>query len=236
VLIIKKQKKMEADKLDNPTWNSLCEIHKDFAVDYKDIKFYNPDYCPFGGFINMDGTKTGIDLYVSLTNNFFVVGNKPDFNDKVRLKSELICNQMVLYKRIDIEPNVLIVKLHTEIHMADLYKIVNLVQPGYFKNKTQNLGSYYGFYIDNNLIAVTGERMKMDSYTELSAIVTHPDHTGKGYAKQLITHATNKIFNEGKTPYLHVVETNIGAIRLYEKLGFVTRRKISFWNFILDDK
>jgi len=40
----------------------------------------------------------------------------------------------------------------------------------------------------------------------------------------------NNIFNENKTPYLHVVESNIGAIGLYEKLGFVTRRKMSFWN------
>ena len=40
----------------------------------------------------------------------------------------------------------------------------------------------------------------------------------------------NNIFNENKTPYLHVVEDNSGAIKLYEKLGFTTRRKISFWN------
>lgn len=227
---------METEKLDNPTWHSLCEIHKDFAVAYKDIKFYNPDFCPFGGFINIAGTKTGIDLYSSLTDNFFVVGNKPDFNDKVRLKSELICNQMVLDKRIDVEINKLIITLQTETHKADLYRLVNLVQPGYFKNKTANLGNYYGIYHHNNLIAVTGERMKMNAYTELSAIVTHPDYTGKGYAKQLITHASNKIFDEGKIPYLHVVDNNSGAIGLYEKLGFVTRRKISFWNFIFDDK
>jgi predicted GNAT family acetyltransferase len=38
------------------------------------------------------------------------------------------------------------------------------------------------------------------------------------------------VFNENKIPYLHVAESNIGAIKLYEKLGFATRRKISFWN------
>ena len=73
--------------------------------------------------------------------------------------------------------------------------------------------------------------MKMNGYTELSAIVTHPAHTGKGYAKQLITHASHAVFNEGKTPYLHVTDNNAGAIRLYEKLGFRTRRTISFWRF-----
>jgi hypothetical protein len=59
----------------------LCEIHKDFAVDYKDIKFYNPDYCPFGGFINMDGTKTGIDLLYVSTNKQFCCW-QTNFNDK----------------------------------------------------------------------------------------------------------------------------------------------------------
>lgn len=74
--------------------------------------------------------------------------------------------------------------------------------------------------------------MKMYGYTELSAIVTHPEHTVKGYAKQLIVHASNKIFNESKIPYLHVADTNFNAIKLYEKLGFLTRKKISFWKLL----
>ncbi len=39
-------------KLDNPVWHSLSEVHQKFAVDYDGIKFYHPDYCPFGGFCN----------------------------------------------------------------------------------------------------------------------------------------------------------------------------------------
>lgn len=65
--------------------------------------------------------------------------------------------------------------------------------------------------------------MKMEGYTELSAIVTHPEHTGKGYAKQLIIHASNRIFNESKIPYLYVADTNLNAIKLYEKLGFLKK-------------
>jgi predicted GNAT family acetyltransferase len=109
---------------------------------------------------------------------------------------------------------------------------VNLVQPGYFKSKTVLLGDYFGIFKNEMLVAVTGERMKMNHFTEASAIVTHPDHTGKGYAKQLIAYAVNKIADENKIAYLHVAETNTGAIALYLKLGFVTRRKISFWNFV----
>lgn len=92
------------------------------------------------------------------------------------------------------------------------------------------MGNYYGIYKNNQLIAVTGERMQMNEYIEVSAVITHPDHCGKGYAKQLVTHTVNSILDQNKTPFLHVAESNIGAIKLYEKLGFKTRKKISVWN------
>ena len=117
-------------------------------------------------------------------------------------------------------------------HREELFDIVNLVQPGYFRPRTALLGDYFGIFKNNSLVAVTGERMKMDGFTEVSAVVTHPDHLGKGYAKQLIAHTVNKIFGEDRFPYLHVAATNTAAIGLYEKLGFTTRRKISFWNLI----
>ena len=78
--------------------------------------------------------------------------------------------------------------------------------------------------------------MKMNANIEVSAVVTHPDHMGKGYAKQLVTYTANKIFDQNKTPYLHVTETNSAAINLYKKLGFVTRRKISFLNLVTNKK
>lgn len=221
---------MNVEKLDNPTWFSLTETHKDFAIDYNGIKFYHPSYCPFGGFINPDSTETGIDAYALLTNNFYVVGDRPMFNDHVQLKKELVCNQMFLERRIDNVMQEPIIKLETTKQKADLFDLVNFVQPGYFNDKTSDLGSYYGIYKDNKLIAVTGERMKMNEYTEISAVVTHPEHLGNGYAKQLIAYTSEKIFSQNKIPYLHVADTNKNAIGLYEKLGFWTRRKISFWN------
>jgi predicted GNAT family acetyltransferase len=111
-----------------------------------------------------------------------------------------------------------------------LSNLVNEVQPGYFKKKTRLMGNYFGVIKEGKLVAAAGERMKMNNFTEVSAVVTHPFYTGKGFAKQLVAHTANKIFDENKTPYLHVAETNLDAIRLYEKLGFITRRKMSFWD------
>jgi N-acetylglutamate synthase-like GNAT family acetyltransferase len=224
------QKNLEEKKLDNPVWHSLNEAHSEFSVEYDDIRFYQPAYCPFGGFVAPNTTSTGINRYSLLTNSFFVVGDRPVFTNKVQLKKELVCNQMLLKEEFDFVVSEFITELKTISQKNDLLKLVNLVQPGYFKSKTSDLGNYYGIYKENQLIAVTGERMKMDKFTEVSAVVTHPEHTRKGYAKQLIKYTTDSIFKENKIPYLHVAASNIGAIKLYEKLGFTTRRKISFWN------
>lgn len=219
------------NKLDNPTWNSLVESHSEFALDYGNTKFYNPEYCPFGGSVAIETTKDAVEKYVSLSQNFFIVGEKPEIPDSLTITNELVCLQMVITQKIELPITEKITQL-TESHNDALCELVNLVQPGYFKKKTYLLGDYFGIYKDNQLIAVTGERMRMNDFTEVSAIVTHPDHTGKGYAKQLITHVVNKNFDNNITPYLHVSEKNLGAIALYEKLGFVTRRKMSLWNIV----
>lgn len=220
---------IDENKLDNPVWNALSESHEKFAIDYNGTKFYNPDYCPFGGFVKPDSTFNAVNEYASLCENFFIVGEKPKVPATLKIVKELVCLQMVIHEKIQLTAANEIIKL-TDEHNEELCNLVNLVQPGYFKTKTFSLGSYYGIFEDEKLIAIAGERMKMNDFTEISAIITHPEHTGKGYAKQLTSHVANKIFDENKIPFLHVVESNLGAVKLYEKLGFVTRIKISFWN------
>ena len=217
------------EKLDNPVWYSLSETHKDISINYHNVKFYDPVYCPFGGFIENNNVASQIDEYSKLINHFFVVGEKPLFSGKILLKNELICLQMILEKRIEINIGEKIIELDDTLAEV-LSSLVNEVQPGYFKKKTNLMGNYFGVIKEGKLVAVTGERMKMKGFTEVSAVVTHPFYTGKGFAKQLVAHTANKIFDENKTPYLHVAETNFDAIRLYEKLGFKTRRKMSFWD------
>jgi GNAT superfamily N-acetyltransferase len=219
--------KIDENKLDNPVWNSLSEMHQNFSVNYEGIKYYNPKYCPFGGFETPQNISSHIDLYSTLVDDFFIVGNKPPVSNHIEIKKELVCLQMIIEDKVNIEVTEDIIATTNE---NDLFQLINLVQPGYFKEKTNLLGDYFGIYKNEQLIAVTGERMKMNDFTEVSAIVTHPSYVGQGYAKQLISHAVNNIFHQNKIPYLHVLENNIGAIKLYEKLGFKTRRKMSFWN------
>ena len=216
-------------KLDNPVWYSLSEAHNDISINYHNVKFYDPAYCPFGGFIENNSVASQIDEYSKLITHFFVVGEKPPFSGKIFLKNELICLQMILEKRIEINIGEKIIELDDAL-AEPLSKLVNEVQPGYFKKKTSLMGNYIGILKEGKQVAVAGERMKMNDFTEVSAVVTHPSYKGKGFAKQLVAHTANKIFDENKTPYLHVAETNFDAIMLYEKLGFKTRRSMSFWD------
>jgi predicted GNAT family acetyltransferase len=216
--------------LDNPVWHSLNETHAKFALAYNDLKCYQPEYCPFGGYNHYPPAINEIDEYANLAGGFYIVGEKPGFSPTLTLKKELICLQMIIDRRIDEEIREPIIQLN-DVYEKELFDLVNLVQPGYFKSKTSKLGAYYGIFKNGMLVSVTGERMKMNDFTEVSAVVTHPGHTGKGYAKQLITYTVNKIFDENNIPFLHVAESNTAAIELYHKLAFVARRKISFWNF-----
>lgn len=216
------------NKLDNPVWFSLSESHSHFSVDFNETKFYHPDYCPFGGTVSANGISKHLEEYSALTDKFFVVGEAPGLPKHLKLEKELVCLQMVADKHIEVVTKENIVALDTTCE-EDLFRLVNLVQPGYFKRKTALLGNYFGIYREEALVAVTGERMKMRDFVEVSAVVTHPDHRGKGFAGQLIAHTVNNIFEGSKTPYLHVAENNLKAINLYQALGFRTRRKISFW-------
>ena len=222
---------MGIDKLDNPAWHSLNETHQCFAIGDDGIKFYYPAICPFGG---INAKEYDLEFFLNShmeLSSFFIIGEKPITFPGLIIEKELICLQMISSAPIKHEVTENIIYLN-EGHQEQLIELVDLVQPGYFKKGTTEMGDYFGIFRDDTLIAVTGERMKMFGFTEISAVVTHPDFTGKGFAKQLVTYTVNNIFSRHITPYLHVAETNINAIRLYEKLGFVTRRKISFWKLM----
>ena len=215
-------------KLDNPAWHSLNETHRSFAIGENEIKFYNPDICPFGGINSKDADLISFLKIHPELNSFFVIGDKPQESPGLIIEKELVCLQMICSAPIKMEFTEDIIFLK-EAYKKRLVELVNLVQPGYFKEGTSSMGDYYGIFKEGKLVAVTGERMKMYGFTEISAVVTHPDFTGKGFAKQLVAHTVNKNFDQDIIPYLHVAESNISAISLYERSGFITRRKISFW-------
>ncbi len=75
---------------------------------------------------------------------------------------------------------------------------------------------------------MAGERLKVDGFTEVSAVCTHPDYLGRGYAGMLLAELIRGIRERGETPFLHVRGDNTRAIALYERLGFTTRHSGHF--------
>jgi predicted GNAT family acetyltransferase len=121
----------------------------------------------------------------------------------------------------------------TELGLADSQEMIELTaltKPGPFGKRTHELGTYLGIRRGEKLVAMAGERMKVPGWTEVSAVCTHPDHTGHGYARILMLEVMRVIRTRGETPFLHVREDNGRAIQLYERLGFSTRTR---WHFVV---
>ena len=103
---------------------------------------------------------------------------------------------------------------------AEMLELTALTKPGPFGPRTHQLGYYVGIRDGGKLVAMAGERLKVPGYTEVSAVCTHPDHLGKGYAAALMTEVMRDIRARGETPFLHVRADNARAIAIYERLGF----------------
>ena len=111
---------------------------------------------------------------------------------------------------------------------AEMLELTALTKPGPFGPRTHELGNYVGIRDDAKLVAMAGERLKVPGYTEVSAVCTHPEHTGKGYAAVLMGEIMRRIGERGETPFLHVRQDNARAVALYERLGFKTRKLTHF--------
>ena len=106
----------------------------------------------------------------------------------------------------------------------EMIELTSLTKPGPFGKRTHELGTYLGIRSEGKLIAMAGERLKVPGHTEVSAVCTHPDHTGRGYARVLMTEIMRRIRDRGETPFLHVRGDNTRAIDLYKRLGFRERK------------
>ena len=90
------------------------------------------------------------------------------------------------------------------------------------------MGDFFGIFKDGKLVSISGQRMQSDDFIEVSAVVTHPDYTRRGFAKQLVAHTTKEILKQHKLPVLHTDKGNT-AIPLYEKLGYKFTRDMNWW-------
>ena len=111
-------------------------------------------------------------------------------------------------------------------HAPQALELAELTNPGPFGLRTIELGEYFGVFDGPRLIAMAGERSYAGTLREISGVCTHPDFQGRGLAKRLMLKLIRREMLRNETPFLHVMSDNVGALQLYEWMGFRNYREV----------
>jgi ribosomal protein S18 acetylase RimI-like enzyme len=120
------------------------------------------------------------------------------------------------------------IELLGEADTAEMAALAHATEPGPWGSKTHLYGDYYGIRIDGRLASMAGERLRLPGFAELSGVSTWPEFRGQGLAAALARRVVRGFLERGDTPFLHCYAANVGAVALYEKLGFRVRAGMTF--------
>lgn len=220
---------MDSHILDRPIWHSLSTSHAAFAVGDDTARRFRDEVSIFAGIKDdSDASLASLARVMPDNGNLFIIQVPPVLlPDGVRAAMAGEGNQMVLEKLTSPRKKRPHIERLTDADAEDMLALAMLTRPGPYLRDTRLLGDYWGVKEDGRLIAMAGERFKHPGYTEISGVCTHPDHLGRGLAHALCVQVAEEILDRGETPYLHVFSTNVRAIRVYEDLGFKTRRIVN---------
>jgi ribosomal protein S18 acetylase RimI-like enzyme len=221
---------MTATELDNPFWSSLRSRHRSLARSHGDAARYPAEFAPFLGVANAQADVIeALESLIDPGESVYLLGVAPTLPDGWRIEAYGPLAQMICAAPMPVIGGPQVIEL-SEAHRADVLALTALVYPHYFRPRTMELGRYFGIYQDGRLAALIGERLGMDAYQEISAVCTHPDFNGRGYARRLLALLSNDVLERGRLPFLHVSHQNQRAKLLYEQAGYRLRRDIEFWS------
>jgi GNAT superfamily N-acetyltransferase len=215
--------------LDNVIWQALTTRQSDFAESFEEARRFPRDVTSLAAFLEpsdrgyeslagLIGPKGTAILFLDdpfpAREGWSVVGESS--------LVQMVCESAAGESNRGMAEKIQISPLSAE-HSPQMVELTALTKPGPFGSRTHELGTYLGIWRDGKLAAMAGERLRVPGHTEVSAVCTHPDHLGKGYAAALMTEIMRGIKQRGEIPFLHVRGHNARAIALYERLGFCTR-------------
>lgn len=215
--------------LDNAAWGALTGPHASLAERHGGAARYPADVAPFAALPDAPSPSAWADLaalsgpgaeavlfrgQVDPPPAWEVVGHGPGV-------------QMVA-TALDVVADPQAARLGPE-HAGEMLDLVARTRPGPFFHRTPLLGTYLGIRDgDGLLVAMAGERLHLEGWTEISAVCTDERHRGVGLASRLVRAVAAAIVARGEVPFLHAAATNVPAIRLYASMGFTLRREVTF--------
>jgi len=219
------------DVLHNPVYNALLSGDASLGFGTEKVKYFDEQVSPFAGF-DQDYDKGFKDLYNLLPVGRNILYATPQLIEEPagwQILAEVKGLQFVFVEGTNSDGHSINPVPLNDSNIEEMVHLAALTKPGPFGPRTIEFGHYHGIFENNQLVAMTGQRLHVANYTEISAVCTHPNHLGKGYAAALMLHQMNLIRSRGQQAYLHVRADNSRAISLYERLGFKVQRPMNFY-------
>jgi predicted GNAT family acetyltransferase len=221
-------KSLTIEQLDNPIWNALTTRHAEMAEGGELARRYPQAFTSLAGLREPSDEAyaelaqiTKVQQHVAL----FSLADPPTpplFECRTKSPAaQMICNKLIDCKTHPMQ-------ILTKADVPEMTALARLTQPGPFSDRTIEFGVFLGIKDGSKLVAMAGERMKLPGYDEVSAVCTHPDYQGRGYARALVHAVAERIIERGSIPMLHVKADNIAGIRTYQSIGFDIRRQFYF--------
>ncbi len=226
---------MNFEMLDNPIWHALATHQKDFAIQNAHAKILASEVGRFGAIKSPTPENLEGLAQLLIANHATIALFTPQqikLPDNLKLLTTLEIRQMIC-QNLKPSPKLELHEL-TPADVPDMLELIELTKPGPFARRTIELGQFWGIRVEQQLVAMTGERFHLPGYCEVSSVCTHPDFRGQGFAQALMTKLCQDILAGGEMPFLHVMSHNEKAIGVYEQLGFVERQQ--FFGYVLRAK
>lgn len=214
-----------AHTLDNPIYNALKTGNKKLAIGEGQVNIFRRDVAPFSGMENNNendfAALTAFGPQINPVVIFTPVKLDIPKNWEILRAFEML--QMVYEGIAPANSSTQRITDLDDSHIAQMIELTELTKPGPFLQRTIEFGNYTGIFENGKLVSMLGQRMQPSPYIEISAVCTHPDHLGKGYAGILLNEQIKRVINANGIPFLHVLADNYSAIRVYERVGFKAR-------------
>jgi predicted GNAT family acetyltransferase len=214
----------------NPVWSALHSNHRHFADFAGDACRYPADVVPFISVRtpNPNSMREVHSLLAPNESTWLIAEHYPQIPELIRHET-LDCFQMALPENVAPPPETAnnVVPL-SDVNAEEMVALTNLAFPGFYRQRTCEMGSYVGVRSPaGELIAMGGERLQIDGFTELSAVCTHPSFRGQGHAANIMWQLVRNHRNNGIASWLHVGCPNAHAIQIYLHMGFEIIRKLT---------